>query len=737
MTILATTVQERISLPVRPQRGPGELGAPPGLSDIVAMLRRRTVLIVLTFILLSGLVVGGFALWWFVFPGFRAESLIECVSNIPERELDTEQERLRQDEHERFVRTQATLLKSPVILAEALKVNAVRETDWFRSVMRRKLEPLIELDEDLSASPIFGTNFLQVAIECRNPKDPAVLVNEVVNQWYHAVKKRTAEEFTADQLDAAQKEMENLEREIAEKRDRLKGIAQRLPPGAIQNSGENITAQNVKQVGEQVQELSLELSMLEQFREIYNDPQGVAVTAEDRALVEQDPQIIELGRLQLLLEQQRAAEEGVFGTGHAVLRTYDAQIAAAREKLNALRLERLRERQADNRHAANTAYANSRHSLFLAQERLRKAEAELQDQDRMLFDYKQLDEEILHLTEYRLKLDDHIKSLNRIKSQKMAININIAQPAIDPLERSAPSVAMLPLGMFFALLLSVGIALGLEVMDKSVRTSQDIVRHLDVALLGAIPHADDEEVAIKHVETAVRDHPQSLIAEAFRQVRTSLQFSAPAERQRVILITSPRAEDGKTTVACNLAIAVAQSGRRVLLVDANLRRPALHRAFPDIKAKGLSNILVGEGTLESYLVRTDLPLLDVLGSGPTPPTPGELVGGGHFRDFLQAAVGRYDQVILDAAPVLLASDSVVLSNTVDGVILVVRAKQNSRGVVRRSLTLLAEANAQVFGAVLNAAQVTRGGYFREQLRAYYEYQPEDAGSTTSLASRGS
>ena len=735
MTSLATTIQERISIPMRVRSAPGEFGGPPGISDVLAMLRRRTVLIVVLFVLFTAMVIGGFGLWWFAFPGFRADCLIECVSNIPEREMTTEQERLRQDEHERFVRTQATLIKSPTILGEALKVNAVRETDWYKSVLRRRLEPLIELDEQLAAAPVLGTNFLQVAIECRNPKDPAVIVNEVVNQWYHNVKRRTAEEYTTDQLDAAHKERDTLSQEITEKRDRLKAIAQRLPAGAIQ-SAENITAQNVKQYGEQVAQLKLELSQLEQYRAIYNDPEGVAVTPDDVAIVEQDPQVAELSRLLTILEPNRLADERLFGPGHAVLRHWDAQINGLKEKLNQLRLEKLREQRAKIRESANSAYANLRHALFIAQENLRKAEAELQDQDRMLFDYKNLEEEIRHQTERLLLLDDHIRSLSRIKSQKMAININVAQPATDPLERSAPSVAMLPLGIFFALLFSVGIALGLEVMDKSVRTSQDIVRHLDVALLGAVPHTDDEEVAIDRVETAVRDHPRSMVAEAFRRIRTSLQFSAPAERQRVLLVTSPRPEDGTTTVACNLALAVAQGGRRVLLVDANLRRPALHVAFKDLKAKGLSNILVGDGALSSYLVKTDLPLLDVLGSGPMPPNPAELLGGAHFREFLQDAVGHYDQVILDTAPILLASDGLVLATAVDGVILVVRAKQNSRGVARRALSVLAEVNAHVFGAVLNAAQVTRGGYFREQLRAYYDYQPEkDGRPPTPLAPR--
>ncbi len=738
MTTLATTVSERIALPIPARRDDGAEGfVPPSTSDILAMLRRRSVLIVVLFILLSALVVGGFLAWWYLFPGYRGVCLIECVSNIPEKELTLEQERMRQDEHERFVLTQAQFLMSPTILGEALKLNVVKETDWYKSVMRRKQELLLELEEDLSAAPVRGTNFLRVSIECRNPKDPAVIVNEVVNQWYHTVKRRTAEEYASDALDAGKKEEDDLEQEISEKRDRLKVIAQRLPAGARQNPGENITAQQVRQFGEQVAQLQLELSQLEQYRAIYSDPEGVAVTAEDRAIVEQDPQVAELGRALFLLQHQRASDEKVFGAGHAELRRIDAQITAAEAKLSQLRLERLRERRADIREAANTAYDNTRHALFLAQENLAKAEAELQDQDRLLFDYTELENQIEQDVEYKLHLSNYVKGLARIKSQRTAINVNVAQPATDPLERSSPSLFFLPIGLFLALALSAAIGLTAELMDKSVRTSQDIIRHLDVAMLGAIPDTDDEEVAIDRVETAVRDHPSSMVAEAFRAVRANLQFSAPADRQRSIVVTSPRADDGKTTVACNLAMSVAQGGRRVLLVDANFRRPAIQRIFDAVKAKGLSNILIGDGDLASYAVKTEIALLEVLGSGPTPPNPAELLGSPQCRAFLQDAVSRYDQVIIDTPPVLLASDGVVLATAVDGVILVVRAKRDSRGVARRACTLLADLNAHVFGAILNAAQHTRGGYFREQLRAYYDYRPDDARSapTQPLATK--
>lgn len=699
-------------------------------TDILTMLRRRVLLIFVLFVLFAAMVVGGFLLWWYKFPGYRSESLIECITNIPETEISLEQQRMREDEHERFVQTQAMLLKSPSILAETLKVSAVRETNWYKSIEEstkkgglRKKEPLLELERDLTAAPVRGTNFLLVAIECHDPDDPAVIVNNVVARWYEEVKKRTAEEFAGDPLAAFQRDAESIEAEIKSKRDRLRALAARMPPGAREDPGNNITAQNVRQYAEQVAIGKLELSQLDQYRSVFNSPGGVAVTADDRAQVEADPQVYQLSQMHFLLQQQRAADERTYGPGHLELKRIDAQIEAAEQKLTALRLERLNQRQADMREAANTAYENSRHALFMSQENLAQAEAELQDQDRLLFEYADLEAQLEKDLEYNVKVQDRIKGLDRVKTQRTAIRLNIAQPAITPLQRSSPNLMLLPFGIVVAMALAGGIGLAAELMDKSVRTTQDITRHLDVAMLGAIPDIDDEETRIPRVETAVRDVPRSMVAESFRRIRTNLQFAAPADRQRTIVVTSPIPQDGKTTVASNLAIVQAQSGRRVLLIDANLRRPELQRVFEGLSQQGLTNILVGDGSLLTCVSKTKIPNLDVIASGPLPPNPIDLLSGNRWRDLLREALAQYDQIIIDTPPVLLASDAGVLATTVDGVILVVRANRNSRGVAKRACTLLSHVNAHMFGAVLNAARVTRGGYFREQARAFYDYQP--------------
>jgi len=720
MTNVPATIQERIALPSAARARPAESAAALTPADIYAMIRRRMVLITVLFVLFSIISVGLFLAVREYFPLYSAKALVELVTNLPESELSVEQPRLREDEHERFVLTQAAYLKSPSILQETLKLQAVRETHWFQSTDQD--ERLTRLTGELAAGPMRGTNFMAISMACRKKDDPHIIVNAAVARWMAIAKDRSTEGFRT-QLDVSDRLLARLDTRIESERAHLDEIAGNLPAGAAYMDV-NITAQQVVGYGGQVTLLSLELAQLEQFRQLYNDPTGVAVTAEDRQIIEQDPNVQALARQEFNIRQQIAADEQTFGTQHPVTKALRSQLEAAIQSLEQIRTKKLIERRGDMREAANTAYFNTQHALFVTQENLKKAEASLQDQDRDLFRYENLKSEIEELKEYRIKLNDYVNSLRRIKDQKSAMRVNVAQQAIKPIERSRPKLLMLPAGIILSLALAIGIGLAAELLDTSVRTSQDIIRHLNVAMLGAIPHVDDEEISIDHVETAVRDAPRSMVAEAFRRIRTNLQFSAPAARQRALMITSPQPEDGKTTVAINLATVVAQGGRRVLLVDANFRRPGIARAFKEAQGRGLSNLLVGEGSLSSYAVSSGMPLLDVLGSGPIPPNPAELLGSEHFGAFLEDAVSRYDQVIIDTAPVLLASDALVVSTAVDGTILVVRAKMNSRGVARRTCSLLLGVNAHLFGAVLNAAQVTAGGYFREQLRSYYDYQLE-------------
>ena len=437
-----------------------------------------------------------------------------------------------------------------------------------------------------------------------------------------------------------------------------------------------------------------------------------------------------------LLEQELGLKERQFGINHREYKAMEIRLVEVRQQLEKIRANKLREILEFKAQQIETAYLNATNNLLSAQEELQEIEAEQSDLERKISEYVALLDDRDLLIETQNQIDEYIRKVERIVRERAAIRVSQAVPASAPLQRSFPSLILLPGIVILAFAGAIGLAIGLELINTSVRTPQDIVRHLNIAMLGSIPDVDDEEVEIENVETAVCDAPHSMITEAFRTVRGNLQFSAPADRIRSILITSPQPEDGRTTIASNLAASIAIGGRRVLLVDANFRRPRLHRIFKNVNAQGMTNILIGEAKLSDCVHHTDLANLDVVGSGPIPPNPAELLGSDIFRSFLDEATKQYDHVIFDSPPVLLASDATVLATQVDGTIMVCRAKENSRGVAQRACSLLFHANAHVFGAVLNGAQAQRGGYFREQLRTFYEYQYEEDEQTQKALPAG-
>ncbi|HEX9109734.1 MAG TPA: CpsD/CapB family tyrosine-protein kinase, partial [Longimicrobiales bacterium] len=182
---------------------------------------------------------------------------------------------------------------------------------------------------------------------------------------------------------------------------------------------------------------------------------------------------------------------------------------------------------------------------------------------------------------------------------------------------------------------------------------------------------------------------------------------------------------GKTAVAINLAVTLAQGGQRVLLIDCNFRRPGIRAAFKRTRPEGLSNVLVAQLPFAQAVTHSELANLDILTSGPMPPNPAELLGSTQMRALLTTARQTYDRVLLDGPPCLLISDALVLATETDAVLLVARAANSSKGALRRAREQFTRLNARVIGAILNGVQARAGGYFHEQYREFYEYTNDE------------
>jgi polysaccharide biosynthesis transport protein len=319
-------------------------------------------------------------------------------------------------------------------------------------------------------------------------------------------------------------------------------------------------------------------------------------------------------------------------------------------------------------------------------------------------------------------------------------NIRVVDPPMRPGGPVRPQVPLnIGTGLFVGVLLGVAAAMGRAMLDRSVKTPDDVERDVGIAFLGILPEIGDDKkqrgpqlrgrrrqanLVEGGPELIVHNHPMSGIAEASRTIRTNLLFMAPDHPFRTLLVTSAGPSEGKTTVACCIAIAMAQADQRVALVDCDLRRPRLHRIFRVKADLGLTTALLEEDVAKSILPAiqtTPVPNLSIIPAGPIPPNPAELFHSERFRRLLTELQSKFDRVIIDSPPVVAVTDAAVLSTLVDGTILVVRAFKTPKDLARHALRALADVGANTAGTVLNSVNLNKSEYKYSQ---YYYYRKE-------------
>lgn len=215
--------------------------------------------------------------------------------------------------------------------------------------------------------------------------------------------------------------------------------------------------------------------------------------------------------------------------------------------------------------------------------------------------------------------------------------------------------------------------------------------------------------SIRHLITKL--NLRSPISEQFRTIRTNLQFTAVDGALETMLVTSAGPSEGKSFTIANLAVVFAQQEKKVLLIDADMRKPTVHYTFRVDNRRGLSSVLVGEHELEEATIKSDIPNLEILPSGPIPPNPSELLGSNKMRHLIEEAKKLYDLVIFDTPPVLAVTDAQILANFVDGSLLVIRSKQTDQESAIKARELLEPAKAKLLGSVLNDLETSKDQYY--------------------------
>ncbi len=312
-------------------------------------------------------------------------------------------------------------------------------------------------------------------------------------------------------------------------------------------------------------------------------------------------------------------------------------------------------------------------------------------------------------------------------------NVRVIDEAIEPLSPTKPKKKLnLALGLVLGLGLGIGITFLREYFDNTIKTHEDLEK-LGYNVLANIPQIEMSKVEEKleaklsklgpiegkRIEARLITHldPKSPVSEAYRTLRTNLQFSKIDKTVRTMLVTSSGPKEGKSTTSANLAIAMAQSGKRVVLIDGDLRRPVVHSIFGLEKEDGITNYLMDDISYDKMIKKSIMDNLFIIPSGVLPPNPSELISSQKMEDLIERLKGDFDLVVFDTPPVIAVTDAAILSTKVDGVLLVVKSGQTNYDAVVRAKSLMENVDARMLGALLNGVEV--GGMYGTYYYYYY------------------
>ncbi len=718
--------------------------------EIMGILRRHIWMIILLTVL--GTVIGGAS--WFVLrrtmPRYTAVTHIEVLPPIQQDPSQITAIQPQRDIYFQFRATKAAQMTQQNMLQELLRHDTVRETNWYRQFTETDetgavvseagavRKALRDLDRNFRVSAPRDLTFLVVSMRAASPREAQRIVNTAVDLFLRDQRER-ARRDTREQLaertsqrDSIRRSLENLQGELDNIREGS-GFARLDTRGG--SNFRDYMDQRLANIEQQVTLYNSERGRLSRVIETLRE-RATALEFDDavREQIERDPVARQMrssiASMEPMLERQLAR----FGEEHRAVKETRAALEQMRSDL-AHRQHEI----ADIIRQSNYIYAQDQMAALSQQHettarRLQEAQAEYRDIDRVRAEFARVDIRREEMQNQLEEMNMMIEKLNTLDRDPSIHKLRSAGRAAEPLEVSFPRLRLfLPGGFILGLLGGLGLAFAIELLNDLLRTPSDVMRHIKMPLMGMVYHADDdrdlEEADLYHV---FREAPYSITSECYRQLRTNLKLSGDTGRpHKTLLITSPAAGDGKTTLAVNMAGSMLTEDKRVLVIDANFRRPMSGRLFPPSQENGtpasqsdygLSNYLMGQCSDEKQIIRPgDIPGLFVIDGGPLPANPAELLSSDRMQALLEHCKAEFDYVIIDG-PAMVVSDARTLAAQADGTLVVFNAETTHRGAAIRILRELRHINANAIGTVLMGVRSRKGGYFREVYRSYHNYQ---------------
>ena len=573
----------------------------------------------------------------------------------------------------------------------------------------------------VSVEPVRNSNLVNVSVEAFDPDFASRMANAMIDEYMRTSMQR--------RFEAGSQAREFLEDQLADMRVQLERADQALLDFAQRN-----------QVADLDQRIEMATSTLNDLNQRLSDIETALVT---------------LGSYKTMIERGQAADINMVNESEEIrdLRQQRAQMATEYASLSQRfkedyptlvelrnQMDTISDQIAEERTLAIRGILSEYNSKSAEAESLREA-IEQREGTILALNQQGVQYNILK-RDFETNRELYDGLLQRMKEIGVAAgvrenNIAVIDAALPPGGAFKPNLSRnMALAIVLGLMGGVGLALVLEFFDSSIHRTEDLEALTGRPVLGLVPMVKSKQMRADNPNVQLPDravghysakHPKSSVSEAFRSLRTSLMFSTPEGMPKTILVTSPGPGDGKTTTAINLATVMAQNGSRVLLIDADLRKPRLHRDFGKAQSPGLTNRIAGnqtEGNDSASIVTTDVEHLFVMPSGNQAPNPAELLSSDRMAKIIAMNARAFDHVILDSAPILGLADAMVLSRLVDGVMVVAQAGVTAKESVKTSMRRLMQVRAPVLGMVLNAVDLDSPDYAYYS-SYYYNYDSED------------
>ena len=640
---------------------------------------------------------------------------------------------------EASMRTEVMLIMSEGVLRDALDKPEVQSTNWYQSYENNTREAREQLQEDhLSVFPVRDSQLITLKVRTRKENDPDKILSGIINVYLRK-KRINKEETSSDVRRALVEERERAEEKIRRIQDRIREftVVQKLTSLDVRASEASI---NLRMMSQQNTELQLALDASKQtyksLREFAASGEEGEASAEAIAEVEARGDMLRIKYAIDMYQQQLEVARVKFGESHYTTKNIRIELAAYEDEYDRELGTNIREREAMMMAMARRSIDQYEGQIAALIPKMQESTQRMTDLNALLTQYEQLEQDLLMAMETREFAEAALSKVRLASERRDAIKVQLQSPATTPeLTFPRPEIVV-PAVTIFILGAVTSLIFLREMADQRIKSPVDIGLLPDIDLLGVLPDVEEDPSGPITVERVVEKYPTGLMAESFRQVRTSILSKMDRRGYKTLLVMSAQSGCGTSSVTHNLAASLAYNGRSVVIVDANFRRPSQHRLMGFANNRGLVEVLRNGSSVADALHPVEGLNVSVLATGQASDAPPELLEGDSFRSLLSQLESQFDLVLVDAPPALLASDSQMLSRLVDAIVVVLRAGRDKRGMVERMLKQVDGQRADVLGVVLNGAYSSAGGYFRQSYRDFYRYRENSSEINGEAINRG-